>query len=115
VIRGLPNHEVTTVPASGWASIKNGKLLALIEQAGFDALITCDKNIEFQQHQLESRPFAVLLLSTNHWPSIKPHTAKIAEAPERAQPGSIHPDQLKRSTAAVSSRAVVSSPAVLSP
>ncbi len=89
VIRALPDHEAMTVPASGWASIKNGKLLALIEQAGFDALITCDKNMEFQQRQLESRPFAVLLLSTNHWPSIKPYVARVAEALEHAQPGSI--------------------------
>jgi len=73
VIRSLPDYDATTVPASGWASIKNGKLLTLIEQAGFDAFITCDKNMDFQQRQLESRPFAVLLLSTNHRPSIKPH------------------------------------------
>jgi len=89
LIRCLPGSELTTVPASGWASIKNGKLLALIEQAGFDAFLTCDKNMEFQQRELESRSYVVLLLSTNHWPSMKPHVAKVAKALERARPGSI--------------------------
>jgi hypothetical protein len=63
--------------------------LALIEHAGIDAFVTCDKNMEFRQTGSESRPFVVHLLSTNHWPSIKPHVAKVAEALESAEPGSI--------------------------
>lgn len=42
VARGLAGHEVVTVPDAGWASVKNGKLLALIESAGFSAFVTCD-------------------------------------------------------------------------
>jgi hypothetical protein len=38
----LPGYDTTTVPARGWASVKNGTLLSLIENAGFDAFITCD-------------------------------------------------------------------------
>ncbi len=45
----LSGHSVTTVPIEGWASVKNGELLALIEEAGFDAFITADKNLEAQQ------------------------------------------------------------------
>jgi hypothetical protein len=62
----LPRHSVTTVPIEGWASVKNGELLALIGQAGFSAFISADKNLESQQ-SLHGRPFATLLLSTNHW------------------------------------------------
>jgi hypothetical protein len=82
----LPDHEVTTVPDAGWASVKNGKLLALIEEAGYRAFITCDKNMEAQQPILR-RPFAILLLSTNHYPSMEPHTAEVAKAIETAEPG----------------------------
>lgn len=65
----LPGHSVTTVPIEGWASVKNGKLLALIEEAGFNTFITAGKNLEAQS--LQGRPFSILLLSTNHWPSIR--------------------------------------------
>lgn len=47
--RALPSHEVSTVVVEGWSGIKNGKLLALA--AGrFDALITVDKNLPYQQN-----------------------------------------------------------------
>jgi len=72
----------------GWASVKNRKLLALIEEAGFNAFITADKNLEAQQ-SLQGRPFAILLLSTNHWPSIRPQVSKISEALHTCEPGSV--------------------------
>ena len=88
VVRILPDHEVTTVPDAGWASAKNGKLLALIGEAGYNAFITCDKAMETQQ-SFRDRPFAILLLSTNHFPSIKPHTAAIVTALETAEKGNV--------------------------
>jgi hypothetical protein len=84
----LPGHSVTTVPIEGWASVKNGKMLALIEEAGFNAFITADKNLEAQQ-SLQGRSFAILLLSTNHWPSIRAHVSKISEALHTCEPGSV--------------------------
>jgi hypothetical protein len=58
----LVGHEATTVPRSGWAGIKNGKLLAL---AGiqFDVFLTMDQNLEFQQN-LAKLPIAVLVIET---------------------------------------------------
>jgi len=88
VTRILHGHDVTTVPEAGWASVKNGKLLALIEEAGYGAFVTCDKNMESQQ-TFSNRPFAILLLSCNHWPTIKPNIAKIAEAVDQAKPGTV--------------------------
>jgi hypothetical protein len=38
--------------------------------------------MQFEQ-VLESRPFAVLLLSTHHTLTIKPHVAKVAQALEQ--------------------------------
>jgi hypothetical protein len=84
----LPGYSVTTVPIEGWASVKNGELLTLIGQAAFSVFISADKNLASQQ-SLHVLPFATLLLSTNHWPSIRPNVGKIAEALNACEPGSV--------------------------
>jgi hypothetical protein len=89
VSRALSKHEVTTVQREGWDSVQNGKLLALVEKAKFNVFVTGDKNIEYQQDRLSERPFAVLLLSTIHWPSVKPHVGEIAAAVDESSPGQL--------------------------
>ena len=59
----LAGHECQTVPEAGMAGKKNGELLALAEQAGFDIFITLDKGIEYQQN-LKSRKLAIILLGS---------------------------------------------------
>ena len=59
--RDLPGHEVHTVPGRGWAGIKNGKLLRLISDSGFDLFLTMDKSLPHQQ-QFKDLPFAVVVL-----------------------------------------------------
>jgi hypothetical protein len=61
VARGLPGHEVTSVPRMGWAGIKNGRLLGLAE-AEFDVFITGDRNLSFQQNTTRLG-LAVIVLS----------------------------------------------------
>lgn len=46
----LSDHEIYTVADKGWAGISNGKLLALLIENGFDALLTFDKNLQYQQN-----------------------------------------------------------------
>lgn len=58
--RALPGHSVSTVVAQGWSGVKNGKLLALASQS-FDAFITVDKNLPYQQNQA-NLPVAVVVL-----------------------------------------------------
>lgn len=48
--RALPAHSVVTVVQAGWSGVKNGTLLALAAASGFDALITVDKNLRYQQN-----------------------------------------------------------------
>ena len=56
----LTGHTSVTVQRRGWASIKNGALLALA--AGeFDVLLTADKGMEYQQN-LATLPLAILVL-----------------------------------------------------
>jgi predicted nuclease of predicted toxin-antitoxin system len=56
----LVGHEVTTVASAGWSGIKNGILLALAASR-FDAFITADRDLEFQQN-LATLPIAVVVL-----------------------------------------------------
>ncbi len=89
VAHNLRGHDVTTVPGAGWASVKNGVLLGLIEESGFRVFVTCDKNIQYQQHQLDRKPFGILVLSTNHWPSMQPYIETVVEAVKRCKPATI--------------------------
>ncbi len=86
--RLLPGHAISTVVSMQWGGIKNGALLELIAQEGFDAFLTGDKNMENQQ-RLEGRNFAVLIMSAINWPVIRPHVHKIAVALDAARPGTV--------------------------
>lgn len=46
--REIAGHEVRTVPQMGWAGFKDNDLLGVAESS-FDALVTSDQNLEFQQ------------------------------------------------------------------
>jgi hypothetical protein len=85
----LVGHEVTTVPKSGWAGIKNGRLLTLAA-AQFDALVTTDQNIEFQQN-LSALPIAVLVVvaKSNRMKDIGPLVPEILKALNHLQPKSL--------------------------
>ena len=56
----IAGHEVSTVRDEGWSSVKNGKLLTLAATK-FDAFITADRNLEFQQN-LAKLPLSVVVL-----------------------------------------------------
>ncbi|HEX5316498.1 MAG TPA: hypothetical protein VFX22_07605 [Candidatus Kapabacteria bacterium] len=69
---------VTTTQSMGWASIKNGALLALAEKE-FDIFITSDQNMRYQQN-LSKRSIAILLVPTNRWPVLIEHIEEILKA-----------------------------------
>lgn len=60
--RSLTEHSVRTVVEAGWSGVKNGKLLALAA-AEFDAFVTVDKNLPFQQN-LATLPVALVVLDS---------------------------------------------------
>ena len=60
LVQLIAGHSVSTVRLEGWAGIKNGKLLALAA-IRFDAFLTADRNLEFQQN-LATLPIAVIVL-----------------------------------------------------
>ncbi len=57
----LPGHNCVTVPEAGLAGKKNGELLSLAVQAGFEVFITLDRGIEFEQN-LTRGGIAVVLI-----------------------------------------------------
>jgi hypothetical protein len=46
----LIGHTVTEARERGWDTLSNGDLLAEAERAEFDAFLTADKNIQYQQN-----------------------------------------------------------------
>jgi hypothetical protein len=50
VARFLPGHTIIKAKDRGWDTLSNGDLLAEAERAGFDLLLTADKNIRHQQN-----------------------------------------------------------------
>ena len=77
--RFLRGHQVTRADELGWQGLENGALLDAAERAGLDMLLTCDQSLPYQQNFM-GRRLAVVILSTNHWPSLRPVTARIATA-----------------------------------
>ena len=78
-------HKIQTVPEMGWAGKKNGELLRLAEKE-FDAFITLDQNLQYQQN-LSKSSMAVILLSVknNRYESVEPLVPKILTSLNRIQ------------------------------
>jgi len=49
------------------------------ERAGFDVIVTTDKNIRYQQN-LKERSIALIVLWTNDWSLLKPAASRISAA-----------------------------------
>jgi len=83
----LEGHTVRTAAQQGWDRLKNGELLDVAEQAGFDVFLTTDKNIRYQQN-LTGRRIAVILLGRQQWPELRRHLELVVAAVSAARPGS---------------------------
>lgn len=46
----IDHHTVTEERACGWDQLDNGELLAAAETAGFEVLVTTDRNLRYQQN-----------------------------------------------------------------
>ena len=66
----IVEHSVNTAFDMGWSSVRNGELLDLAEQDGYEVLITTDQQLRNQQN-LSDRQIAVLVLLSTSWPRIK--------------------------------------------
>ena len=83
-------HEVYSAQYMGWLGLKNGPLLEVMLQNGFEALITWDKNLEFQQN-FSKYPITVFCLHTpfNKYAFLKTRITKIIDAIEKGVRGGV--------------------------
>ncbi|MFO0810332.1 MAG: DUF5615 family PIN-like protein [Gemmataceae bacterium] len=83
----LPGHDVFTAAYMGWAGVENGELLRLAAAAGFDALVTNDRGLEYQQN-LDELPLAVVvvLAAANTIEAIRPAYAELLAILVRLRP-----------------------------
>lgn len=88
--RELPGHQVTTVPEMGWAGIKNGVLLRLIQGAPLDVFVTIDGNLQYQQ-KLRDVTLAIIVLKApdNTFETLRPLAPKILTVLANIPPGDI--------------------------
>ena len=85
--KDIVGHEVKTVPQMGWATIKNGELLALAEQQ-FDVFVTVDRNLSFQQN-IPRYNIAVIILRapSNRLKSLQPLVPRVLQVLPTAKRG----------------------------
>ncbi len=93
----LSDNTVHTAQEMGWGQLKNGALIKEAESQ-FDAFITTDQNLKYQQNiREEYSPF--LSCSTNDWPTIRLHTDEIAAKVTALKPGDFRGTELEASCA----------------
>ena len=86
----LAGHDVRTTQEQGWAGLRNGELLKLAFEAGFDVFMTGDRNLQFQQNVSASGLFVVVLVApTNKLEDLLPRVPGALAAIEHARAGEV--------------------------
>jgi hypothetical protein len=81
----LTGHTISTAYEMSWTELDNGALLEAAE-FHFDALITTDRNLRYQQN-VSGRKLAILVLPTTSWPKIQVHLRQVIGAVDDLHPG----------------------------
>ena len=76
----LVGHDARTVPEMGWASKRNGELLALAS-GQFDIFLTADRNLSYQQ-DVSGFDIAVVVVvaRSNNIDELRPLVPQVLEA-----------------------------------
>jgi hypothetical protein len=86
----MPGFEVLTVPQQGWSKTKNGALLRLAESAGFDAFLTADQSLQYQQNLSASKlRIIVFAAPSNRMEHIGPLLPETMRALREMRPGEL--------------------------
>jgi hypothetical protein len=85
----LPGHDIRTVADMRWRGRKNGELLS-VASGQFDAFITVDRGIEYQQN-VSAFAIAVLLLRarSNDIDDLTPLMPRVRELLSGLRPGQV--------------------------
>ena len=79
ISRSLNGHTVHFARQIGWHELENGELIQKAEEAGYDVLLSTDKNIRYQQN-LTGRRIALVVLTVQQWPVVRLHLDRIIGA-----------------------------------
>jgi len=86
--RQFAGHDVRTIREMGWAGKKNGELLTLMTADGFEALVTVDQNIRYQQNLVAAGVAVVILVAaTNRLADLLPLVPSALVALAAIKPG----------------------------
>jgi hypothetical protein len=87
--RAFPDYIVSTVTEMGWAGTGNGALLAIAEGV-FDALLTVDKSIQYQNNFTDKKIILVtMIVKQNKIQFLLPLVPKVIQALQSAVPGQV--------------------------
>jgi hypothetical protein len=86
----LSGHDMFTVHYLGWSGIRNGELLAQAAAAGFDALLTMDSGVPYQQN-VAALPLAVVVLQapSNDLDDLRPLVPRLLDELRRLKPRTV--------------------------
>jgi hypothetical protein len=90
LLRELPGLPVSHVRDEGWTGQRNGALLRLMRAAGFEVLVTVDRNLAHQQN-VAAAGLAVIVLHarTNRTPDLVPLLPALRAALAAAPAGQV--------------------------
>jgi len=72
----------------GWTGLRNGQLLAAMQQRGIGGLVTVDRSLGYQQSVVNSGVFVVLLRAhSNRLEQLQPLVPELLRVVAFAQPG----------------------------
>jgi len=83
----LTGHTVVEAIERGGDRLTNGELIAAAEAAGFELLLTTDKNMRYQQN-LKGRKIAFVVIGNQQWPILQRYVDRVATAVNAATSGS---------------------------
>ena len=86
----LRGHDVQTVVQLGWTGVQNGELLRRGAAAGFEVLVTMDRNLEHQQNIARAGLALLVVIARNsRIETVLPLADAISAALSQARPGMV--------------------------
>jgi hypothetical protein len=79
-------HTVTKAKDAGWDRLANGALLDAAEAAGFETMVTADKNMHYRQN-LTGRRISIIVLGNAQWPTLRRYVDRVVAAVNEATAG----------------------------
>lgn len=74
------SYTLSTVQEMGWTGFENGSLLALAAQQNFDAFVTVDRGIAYQQNVDDLPvPVVIMLASRNRLAELQPLVPRVVK------------------------------------